>query len=126
MSPDRILRSALWATVALNLLGVVVFSLPAIGLRSPLLPLAVPPYFAALIAYTIALFGGVYAWLALQPQFNRALVVVGGLGKLGFFALTVAYCLAGPVPVGMALNATPDLVFAGIFLWWARAVRERR
>ncbi len=119
MSRDRVLRSALWATVAVNLLGVTVFALPAFGYPSPLLPIAVPPYFAAQLAYTIALFAGVYAWLALQPEFNRALVVVGGLGKLGFYALTVAYWLAGALPFGMALNATPDLIFAGIFLWWA-------
>jgi hypothetical protein len=125
MSRDRVLRSALWATVALNVLGVVVFAPPALGYPSPFLPIAVPPYFAAQIGFTIALFGGVYAWLALQPQFNRALVIVGGLGKLGFFSLTVAYWLAGAVPLGMALNATPDLLFAAIFLWWARRVDAR-
>jgi hypothetical protein len=126
MSRDRVLRSALWATVALNLLGVIVFSMPALGYSSPLLPIAVPPYFAAQIGYTIALFGGVYAWLALQPQVNRALVVVGGLGKLGFFALTAVYSLSGAIPVRVALSATPDLVFAGIFLWWASAVGKQR
>jgi len=118
-SRDRILRGALWATAALNVVGAVVFALPALGRSSPLLPMAVPPYFAAQIGFTIALFAGVYAWLALQPTFHRPLVVVGGLGKLGFFTVTAAYALAGEVPVGMALNATPDLVFAGIFLWWA-------
>jgi hypothetical protein len=118
-SRDRILRGALWATAGLNVLGAVIFGLPALGHASPLLPMAVPPYFAAQIGFTIALFAGVYAWLALQPTFHRPLIVVGGLGKLGFFALTAAYALAGEVPVGMALNATPDLVFAGIFLWWA-------
>jgi hypothetical protein len=120
MSRDRVLRIALWATVALNLLGVIVFALPAFGYPSPLLPIAVPPYLAAQIGYTIALFAGVYAWLARQQEFNRALVVVGGLGKLGFFTITVAYVLSGALPVGMAWNATPDLLFAGIFLWWAR------
>jgi hypothetical protein len=126
MSRDRVLRYALWATVALNALGGIVFALPALGHPSPFLPMSVPPYFAAQIGYTIVLFGGVYAWLALQPQFNLQLVVVGGLGKLGFFTLTVVYYLAGAVPVGMALNAMPDLVFAGIFLWWARAVVRDR
>ncbi len=120
MSRDRIIRSALWATVALNLLGVVVFTPPALGKPSPLLPLDVPPYFAAQIGFTIALFGGVYAWLALQRRIDRALVVVGALGKLAFWGLTVAYAIAGDVPTGMALNATPDLLFASIFLWWAR------
>lgn len=114
------MRGALWATVVLNVLGVVVLTPPAFGRASPLLPIAVPPFFAAQMAFTIALFGGVYAWLARQPRIDRGLVVVGGLGKLGFFALTVAYCLVGQLPVGMAVTATPDLVFAGIFLWWAR------
>jgi len=119
-SRDRVLRGALWATAALNVLGTIVFALPALGRSSPLLPMAVPPYFAAQIGFTIALFAGVYAWLALQPTFHRPLIVVGGLGKRGFFTVTAAYVFAGEVPVGMALNATPDLVFAGIFLWWAR------
>jgi hypothetical protein len=120
VSSDRFLRGALWATVALNALGVVVFTPPALGYASPLLPLEVPRYFAAQIGFTIALFGGVYWWLAMQPRINRPLIVVGGLGKLGFFALTLMYAIAGDVPPGMALNAAPDLVFAIIFLWWAR------
>ena len=57
----------------------------------------------------------------MQPAINRALLVVGGLGKLGFFALTLIYAIAGDVPFGMALNATPDLILAAIFLWWARS-----
>jgi hypothetical protein len=119
-TPDRVIRAALWATVALNALGVFVFAPLALGHPSPLMPIEVPPYFAAQLGYTILLFGGVYAWLATQREINRALVVVGGLGKLGFFALTLAYALAGDLPLLMAMQATPDLVFAGIFLWWAR------
>ena len=117
---DRVIRGALWATVALNALGVVVFALPALGYRSSLLPVEVPRYFAAQICLTIGLFGGVYAWLAVQPAINRPLLVVGGLGKLGFFALTLIYAIAGDVPFGMALNATPDLLLAATFFWWAR------
>ena len=120
MSKERIIRTALWATVALNALGVVVFTPPALGYHSAWLPIEVPRYFAAQVGFTIALFGGVYAWLALQPRINRPLIVVGGFGKLGFFAITLVYAIVGDVPVGMALNATPDLVFAAIFLWWAR------
>ena len=117
---DRIIRTALWASVALNTLGVVVFGLPALGHATPLLPIDVPPFFAAQIAFTIALFGGVYAWLARRPRIDRPLVIVGGVGKLGFFALSVLYAITGAIPAGMAVNATPDLVFAMIFLWWAR------
>lgn len=123
MVSDRLLRGALWATVALNTLGVIIFALPALGRTTPLLPIAVPPYFAAQIALTIGLFGGVYAWLAMQSQLNRALIVVGGMGKLGFFGLTLAYSLAGDLPFSMALNATPDLLLATVFLLWARNPR---
>jgi len=118
-SPDRLIRRALWATVALNALGVAVFASPALGYPSPLLPVEVPRYFAAQLGFIIALFGGVYAWLAMQPRINRALVVVGGVGKLGFFTITLIYAIVGDVPGAMALNATPDLVLAAIFLWWA-------
>ena len=120
MSKDRVIRSALCAAVLLNALGVYVFLPLAHGVASPLMPVDVPRFFAAQIGFTIALFGGVYAWLAMQPQVNRALVVVGGLGKLGFFGLTLLYALLGDVQISMALTATPDLVFATIFLWWAR------
>ncbi|MBL0178996.1 MAG: hypothetical protein IPP98_07720 [Gemmatimonadetes bacterium] len=123
MLSDRLLRAALWASVALNTLGVVVFTLPALGHTTPLLPLAVPPYFAAQIGFTIALFGCVYAWLATQEHINRPLIVVGGLGKLGFFGLTLAYALAGDLPLSMAVNATPDLILAAAFLIWARQPR---
>ncbi len=123
MVSNRLLRAALWATVALNILGVVVFTLPALGHSTALLPIAVPPYFAAQVGFTIALFGCAYAWLATQEHINRPLIVVGGLGKLGFFGLTLAYALAGDLPLSMAVNATPDLVLAGIFLAWARRPR---
>lgn len=124
MSRDRIIRSALWATVALNTLGVYVFLPLALGLASPLFPLEIPRFYAAQIGLTIALFGGVYAWLAMQTNINRPLVMVGGLGKLGFFTLTLAYAIVGDVPMRMAVHALPDLIFATIFLWWARTERH--
>lgn len=119
---DRVLRGALWTTVVLNALGFAAFAFPAFGYQSPLLPITAPRFFAAQVAFMIALFGVVYAWLAVQPRINRALIVVGGIGKLGFFGLTLAYVLAGDVPASMAVNASPDLVLAVVFLWWARAI----
>ncbi len=121
MSRDRLIRTALWASALLNALGVLVFTLPAVGLSSPLLPISAPPYFAAQMAFTIALFGAVYAWLARQPIISRPIVIIGGLGKLGFFVLTLVYVFAGELPVIMAISAAPDLVFALVFFWWARA-----
>lgn len=120
MRTDRIVRGALWASVGLNALGVCVFAPLAVGRASPLLPIAATPFLAAQVGFVIALFGGVYAWLACQPAVHRPLLVVGGLGKLGFFGLAVAYAIAGHVPVRVAISALPDLALACVFLWAAR------
>jgi len=119
--PDRVLRSALFASVALNALGVVVFAPLAVGRPSPLLPVPLSPFLAGQLGFVIALFGGVYLWLARQPVIHRPLLVVGGLGKLGFFGLAVAYAVAGVVPVQVAVSALPDLVLGALFLWAVRA-----
>jgi hypothetical protein len=124
---DRTVRTALWASVALNAMGVLAFLPLALGRPSLLLPLAVPPYFAAQVGFTIALFGVVYAWLARQRPIHRPLLVVGGVGKLGFFLLTLVYALAGALPGRLVPSALPDLVFGTIFLWGAHALgRERQ
>ena len=119
MTPDRVIRVALWASVAVNLLGVGVFLPAALGRHAPLLPLPAPPFYAAQIGLTIALFGGVYAWQARKAEINRGLIVVGALGKLGFFLLFVIYAALAQVAWGVVAQATPDLVLAAIFLWWA-------
>jgi hypothetical protein len=118
MSDDRVMRGALWAAVLLNLIGVAVFLPPALGFAADRLPIPAPPFYAAQVAVTIALFGGVYGWLARQPQIDRPLVVVGALGKLAFFALAVAYWLAGDLPGTAVPQAAPDFLLAAIFLWW--------
>ncbi len=82
-------------------------------------PIAAPPYYAAQLGFTIALFGVVYGWLAMQRTLNRALIVVGAIGKAGFFLLTALYAGTGDVPTTMAVQATPDLLLAAVFLWWA-------
>jgi hypothetical protein len=120
VQPNRVLRSALWASVAINTLGVVVFAPLAVGRPSPLLPVPLSPFLAGQVGFVIALFGGVYFWLARQPRIHRPLLVVGGLGKLGFFSLAVAYAIAGVVPIQVAVSALPDLVLGALFLWAAR------
>jgi len=120
MPSDRVVRAALWASVALNVLGVGVFVPLALGRASPLLPIAASPFLAGQVGFIIGLFGGVYVWLARQPTLHRPLLVVGGLGKLGFFGLAVVYAVAGEVPVRVAVSALPDLALACVFLWGAR------
>jgi hypothetical protein len=121
MASDRTIRIALWASVVLNLLGLVVFVPAAIGLPAPMLPLPAPRFYAAQVSLMIGTFGGAYLWMAMQPRIHRPLVVMGGVGKLGFFAIAVIYRLAGDLPSAAVSQALPDLFLAMIFLTWARA-----
>ena len=100
---------------------MIIFAPLAVGRPSPLLPVPLSPFLAGQVAFVIALFGGVYFWLARQPTIHRPLLVVGGLGKLGFFGLAVAYAVAGVVPVQVAVSALPDLVLGALFLGTVRA-----
>lgn len=95
-----------------------------LALAREVLPIPLSPFLAGQLGFVIALFGGVYLWLARQPIVNRPLLVVGGLGKLGFFALAVAYSISGDVPAQVAINALPDLALGALFLRSARAARQ--
>lgn len=112
------MRAALWASVPLNVLGAALFGAAALGRPPALLPLLIPPFYAAQLALVIGLFAVVYFWLARRPVIDRAMVVVGAAGKLGFFALFVAYWLRGDLAVTAVVNATPDLVIGTIFVVW--------
>jgi hypothetical protein len=115
-----VLRTALWCSVPVNLVGVIVFGSVAIGRPVMPLPLAVAPFYAAQLALIIGLFGAVYAWLARQPTVNRPLLLVGAIGKIGFFALFVAYWLVGDLPGLAVAQATPDLGLGAVYLWSLR------
>ncbi|CAN5867691.1 hypothetical protein BH23GEM9_BH23GEM9_29460 [soil metagenome] len=124
MSRDRAIRVALWLSVVLSAMALAVFVPMALGYESTLVPVALPRHIVAQQAVGIGLFGIVYAWLARQAVINRALVAVGGLGKLGYFFTTVAYWLAGDLPAAMVGNAVlPDLLLGAAFVWWAATER---
>ena len=124
MSQDRVMRGALWSAAVLNLVGVAIFLPAAVGVGVDWLPIPAPRFYAAQVAVTIALFGGVYAWLARRPEIDRPLVIVGALGKLAFFALALAYWLAGDLPASAVPQAMPDLLLAGVFLSWVARTRR--
>ena len=125
MARDHVLRCALWYAVALNMLGVVVFGTAAIGRPVLALPLPLAPFYAAQLTLTIGLFGGVYAWLACQRVVNRPLLLVGAIGKIGFFMVFALYWAAGVLPWMSVTHAAPDLVLGSVFVWWLRVAGAR-
>jgi len=116
VADQRALRATLWAGAVLNVLGVVVMAPLAFGRAVGLIPVDPSPFLAAQLVFTVALFGVVCAWQARRARISRPLVVVTGVGKVGFFTLALAYALAGVVPAGVAVSAVPDLVIGGVLL----------
>lgn len=123
MDADRILRRALWASVPFNLGGALLFAFPdTLGAMAGL-PVPVPAVYGVTIAYFVTLFGGTYAWLALQPRIHRPLVGFATIGKCGFFVVVVACWLAGAVPGLGVVGAAGDLAFGVVFAWWLVTTR---
>lgn len=118
MDDTAILRRALRATAVMNLGGVALFLFPDELGRFAGLPTPVPRVYSAYIALVIALFCGVYAWLASRPVIDEPLLAVGALGKAGFFGVVAVCWLTGEVAGRAVLGASADLAFAMLFGHW--------
>lgn len=122
-SEDRLMRRLLWASVPLNAAAALAFAFPASLGRIADLPVSVPPVYGGLVAFFVALFGGAYAWLALQPAIDRPLVALAAIGKAGVFVLVLALWLAGAASGRFVLLMTADLVLAALFARWLLVTR---
>jgi len=118
------MRSLLWASVPLNVGVALALACPASLGRLVDLPLPVPPVYSGLLAFFVLLFGGAYAWLALQPTIDRPMVGLAAIGKAGVFVLVGAYWLAGAAPGRAAAAAVGDLVLAVLFTRWLISSRR--
>jgi hypothetical protein len=124
MNDDRLVRSALRASVPFNLGGACFFAFPDTLGRFAGFPGNVPPVYSTLLALFVLLFGGMYAWLARQPRIDPAFVAFAAIGKTGAFGVVFAFWLLGTLPLLSVVAISGDLVFALIFAWWL--VNERR
>lgn len=123
---DHFLRCALWASVAYNLGGGLLFAFPSSALGQLAgMPSPVPPLYSSLLALFVLLFGGAYAWLACQPNIDRPLVALAAIGKAGVFVLLCVAWLLGEAPGRGVLVAIGDLIFASIFTWWLLGAQQR-
>ncbi|HEY0975536.1 MAG TPA: hypothetical protein VGE57_13660 [Solimonas sp.] len=126
MDRDRLIRAALWASVPFNAAAAFGLAFPASPLAAPFgLPSMVPQPYPAMLGAFVALFGGLYAWLAWQPQIPRAMVGFSAIGKLAAFVIVTLLWLQGRVGTPLALAGTGDLLFAVIFLHWLRTTGPR-
>ena len=116
---DALFRRILWVSAAFNFSAAFVFAFPASSLGQLVsLPADVPAVYSAMVALFVALFGGAYGWLALQPVIHRPLLWFGAIGKSAVVVLAVILCIAGEIPMRLAAVSIGDLVFAAIYVKW--------
>ncbi len=79
-----------------------------------LLEMPAPSYTVFYNGFLVAvlLFGVGYHMVGLDPAQNRAVVVLGALGKLAVFALLIGAWLSSEFPRVLAVVASVDLAFA--------------
>ena len=119
MSPDRIIRIALWISVPFNFLAAYCVAYPASFFGQLMgLPFEAPAVYSVLLAWMITLFGAVYAWLALQKTINRGLVGAAAIAKAGVFVNMALLWLSGHAAGMTVLFASGDMAFAAVFAWW--------
>ena len=124
MNIDRLIRPVFWLSAVFNLGAAFLFAFPAtplgqwIGLPSP-----VPVVYSGLVALFVALFGGMYAWLAMQAVLPRPMVALAAIGKTLAFLLATILWFAGEVSGRLAQLSVGDLLLAAIYLRWL-AVRN--
>jgi hypothetical protein len=125
MIRDKTFRGILWATVVFNIGGGLPFLFASSSLGQLAgLPSPVPAVYTTLLAEFVLLFAGGYAWLALQPTIDRALVGFAAIGKTGAFLVITGFWLHGDVPLRSVFAVTGDLIFAILFTWWLLSPRS--
>jgi hypothetical protein len=125
MATDQLMRRALGFSALYNCAAAVLFAFPSSALGHLAgLPPTVPGLYRVLLGFFVVLFGGAYAWLALQPQIDRPLVAFAAIGKIGAFGIILALWLVGRGAGRGVIAATGDLVLAGIFAWWLIGGRQ--
>ena len=119
MTPDKVIRIALWMSVPFNFVAAYSAANPASFMGQLMgLPFEAPAIYTVLLAWFVLIFGVAYGWLAMQKQVNRVLVGFAAYAKTGVFALVAMLWVAGQCKGITVLFVTGDLLFAGVFFWW--------
>jgi hypothetical protein len=120
-----LIRGALWISVPFNFAAALALAFPTMSAaRLFALPASVPQPYPAMLGGFVALFGGLYCWLALQAQIPRAMVGFSAIGKLAVFAIVTTLWLGDAIGTPLALAGAGDLLLALLFLGWLRATRS--
>ena len=118
---DANFRRILWLSALTNLTGALLFALPA----SPLgqlagLPADVPLLYRGFVTLFVLIYGGMYAWLAVQALIPRPMVALAAIGKSSAFALVLLLWLMGAASLMSVALLSADLALAALYWAWLR------
>ncbi|MEH6519231.1 MAG: hypothetical protein V7742_21335 [Halioglobus sp.] len=119
MIQQKGINVTLWLSVVFNFMAAYLMAFPS-SLSSQLveLPQNVPLLYSNLISFVIVFFGVIYAWLAMQPNLEKHLLFIGGIGKILFFLVVFLTYLFGHVSANFTALTIGDLIFGSLWLWW--------
>ncbi|MEM1438204.1 MAG: hypothetical protein AAF545_06075 [Pseudomonadota bacterium] len=121
----RFLRLILIIAALMTALGSWIFLVPDSGLAEQYdLPADVPVLYRALVSFMLAVFAGLYAWMAAQARLIRPLLWLGVAGKGGAFLMVVALYATDQVSTGVVSLMIGDGVLSTIWLVWLLRTRE--
>ena len=115
----RFLRITLVIAALMTALGAWIFASPGSGLGQQYdLPAEVPVLYRALVSFILAVFAGMYAWMAAQATLIRPLLWIGVIGKGGAFITALALFASGQVSTGTVSMLVGDGVLSAIWAVW--------
>lgn len=116
---EKWFRVALFITGIINLFGGMTF-IPAnrLGREMFKFPEAPAPYLWFIAVWILA-FGVLYLWLAFRERSEWMFIVIAAVGKLSFFGAFFFCWLAGEIQFITVVGSAGDLIFGGIFAFWA-------
>lgn len=117
------IRPLLLLSAVFNLGGAALFFYPdSLGALAGL-PAEVPMVYRAFVATFVLLFGGLYAWLAMQPVMHRPMVAFSAIGKASACALVLTLWVLGEADWRGVLAVAGDGLLAALYFAWLRQTR---
>ena len=119
------LRMTLVVAALMTALGAWIFAVPGaeVGQRYDL-PTDAPVLYRALLSVILALFAGVYGWMAAQAAAVRPLLWLGAIGKGGAFLTALALFASGQISAGPVTMLAGDGVLSTIWAVWLLRTRQ--
>lgn len=119
------IRPVLWCAAGFNLGGAFLFACPGTALGQLAgLPAEVPLTYRVMVTLFVLLFGGSYAWLAMQAAINRPLLAFGAIGKSLAFVAFLLLWIGSELPSVSIAVISGDLLLAAAFAHWLIQTRS--